>query len=446
MSQRIEILTLGCRVNLYESVAIAEALRREGFLVKETSEGGKEQDPAPADYYIVNTCSVTAESQRQSGQTVRRCAAKGRTAVLGCASQNDADKFLAVPNVFYVGGCSEKMNVVKALLADVSGRDPEKRMAVSPMDRLPYEPMALSGNVKLFSSCRAFVKIQDGCSARCSYCVIPALRGPSRSRPLEDLMAEAGRLAESGYRELIFTGISVSSYNASPLHELIRRAGMLKEKGIERVRFGSLSPGSVTESFLEAAAGSPNFMPHLHLSLQSGSDRILKRMNRPYTAKAAMDRIRMLRNAIPDVELSADFITGFPTETEEDYRETEAFVREADLLHVHAFPYSERAGTPAAVMSGSVPKQVRKERCVRLNELSDALHAGRMEKKVGTRVILLTEKQEGPVLSGHSEEYMECRVQCPDGPENENRVGQFVSFTVRSQDGKYLYGEEDIHG
>ena len=442
MHRQIEILTLGCRVNLYESVAIAEALRKEGFRVKETAEGGRGPDTGPADYYIVNTCSVTAESQRQSGQTVRRCAANGKTAVLGCASQNDADKFLAIPNVFYVGGCSDKMNVVNAVLADESGKETKNRMAVSPMEKAPYEPMAVSGGVKLFSSCRAFVKIQDGCSARCAYCIIPALRGPSRSRPLEDLMAEAGRLAEAGYRELIFTGISVSSYNASPLHELIRRAGQLKEKGIERVRFGSLSPGSITGSFLESAHASPNFMPHVHLSLQSGSDRILQLMNRPYTAHDAMEKVRLLKEAIPDIELSADFITGFPTETEEDYLETEAFVREADLLHVHAFPYSERAGTIAAGMKGSLPKPVRKERCLRLNALSEDLRAGRMEKRVGTTVTMLTEKQEGPLLSGHSEAYMDCRVFCPAGPGPESRVGQLISFTVRKQDGKYLYGEE----
>lgn len=446
MSERIEILTLGCRVNLYESVAIAEALRREGFSVKEVSEGRAEPETGDAGYYIVNTCSVTAESQRQSGQTVRRCAAKGRTAVLGCASQNDREKFLSVPNVFYVGGNAGKMDVVRAVLADRDGRMSEPLSAVRPMEDVPYEPMELSGGVRLFSSCRAFVKIQDGCSARCAYCIIPALRGPSRSRPLDDLMAEADRLAEAGYRELIFTGISVSSYQAAPLHELIRQSGLRKQAGIERVRFGSLSPGSVTEPFLAAAAESQNFMPHIHLSLQSGSDRILRLMNRPYTSAQAMERVRMIRKALPDAELSADFITGFPTETEEDYLATERFVREADLLHVHAFPYSERAGTPAASMSGSVPKQVRKERCVRLNGLSDGLRAGRMARKVGKEVTVLIEKQEGPVLTGHSECYMDCRVTCPAAPDDGRMIGRLIPFTVREQDGKYLMGEETDNG
>ena len=441
--KRVEIRTLGCRVNLYESVAIAESLRRAGFAVKEAGEGQTDPDSGEADYYIVNTCSVTAESQRQSGQIVRRCAAKGRTAVLGCASQNDAEAFRSIPNVFYVGGCSDKMRVTDAVIREETERASSAASAVKPMENAPYEPMEIAGSCRLFSSCRAFVKIEDGCSGRCSYCIIPALRGPARSRPLADILSEADRLADAGIKELIFTGISVSSFGLTSLCELIREAGRRKERGIERVRFGSLSPSSVNDAFLDAAAASPNFMPHVHLSLQSGSDRILRLMNRPYAAERAMEKIRMLRKVFPEIEISADFITGFPTETEADYLQTEAFVREADLLHVHAFPYSERKGTPAAVMDGAVPKEIRKERCARLNALSDGLRAGRMERKTGKTLRMLTEKQEGRLLTGHTEEYMDCRVLCPENEANDRWVGRMVAFDVRSQDGKYLYGGND---
>ena len=439
MSQkRIGILTLGCRVNLYESTAIAEALEKEGFDVV------KGADEEECDVYVVNTCSVTAESHRQSGQTVRKCASKGKTAVLGCASQQDAEKFLSIPNVFYVGGSRNKSDVVRAILelTGEAGRDSAPVNAVLPMDRAPYEPMRVSGEgkVPLFSTCRAFVKIQDGCGARCSYCVIPAVRGPSRSRPLEDILEEADRLAEAGYKELIFTGISVSSFvsGGRSLPDLVAAMGEKKEKGIERVRFGSVSPGSVTERFLREIADSPNFMPHVHLSLQSGSGRILKLMNRPYTPEEAMEKIRRLRSAVPRMELSADFITGFPTETEEDYGLTEKFVREAGLLHVHAFPYSERKGTPAAAMEGSVPKEIRKDRCARLNGVSEALKEERMRRKIGTKVVLLTEKAGRGHASGHTEEFMECRVRSDTAG-----VGEILTAAVTGlePDGKYLTGE-----
>lgn len=439
MSQpRVGILTLGCRVNLYESTAIAEALEAKGFAVEKAA-GAK---TPPCDFYIVNTCSVTAESHRQSGQTVRRCASMGKTAVLGCASQKDEKYFSSIPNVFYVGGSRNKMDVVSAL-TDMTGNDPELpyscALRVLPMEDAKYEAMNVrgSGEKPIFSSCRAFVKIQDGCSSRCSYCIIPALRGPSRSRKADEILAEVDRLADAGFSEIIMTGISVSSFgdHGFRLPDLIREMGKRKEKGILRVRFGSVSPFSVTEDFLEAAAASPNFMPHIHLSLQSGSDRILHLMRRTYAANDAMERIRALRKAIPDIELSADFITGFPTETEEDYRMTESFAKEADLLHVHAFPYSEREGTEAAEMEGKIPKEIRKERCVRLNLVSDALRSGRMQRKIGKTVVMLTEKTGRGKASGHTEEFMECAVQTENA-----RVGDCLTVRVTSEDGKYLTG------
>ncbi|MBP5230778.1 MAG: MiaB/RimO family radical SAM methylthiotransferase, partial [Clostridia bacterium] len=396
------------------------------------------------DMYIVNTCSVTAESHRQSGQLVRRCAHAGPTAVLGCASQKDASAFAAIPNVFYVGGCRDKGSVVGAVI-DFAARNGLSEGSgalceVCPMEGAPYEPLSVSGRETnpLFSSCRAFVKIQDGCSSRCSYCVIPSLRGPTRSRPAEDILEEADRLADAGYREIILTGISVSSFASGGfrLPDLIRAMGEKAERGIRWVRLGSVSPGSVNDAFLRAASESPNFMPHLHLSLQSGSDRILRAMNRPYTAEQAMEKVRMLRDAIPEIELSADFITGFPTETEEDFGRTVGFAKEAKLLHIHAFPYSEREGTPAAVMEGSVPKPVRRERCARLNLVSGELRRERMSRKIGGTVEVLVEKTGRGFASGHTKEYMECRVRTGDAA-----VGDLLTCEVRSLDGDCLTGE-----
>ncbi len=390
----VGIHTLGCRVNQYESVAIAEELQRRGFTVSKAEED--------CDYYIVNTCSVTAESQRQSRQTARRFASRGKTAVLGCASQHLKEEFLSIPNVFYVGGCSEKLAVVNAMERE------EQTDAVRNMQHAVYEPMALCGGSDLFSSCRAFVKIQDGCNGRCSYCVIPSLRGPSRVRPIEEIYAEALRLTKAGYHEIVLTGIEVSAYPMRELILLIDRLRSLRDTGLYRVRFGSLSPQSLKEPFLHTLASSENAMPHLHLSLQSGSDRILGLMRRPYTRKQVLEAVKRAYDALPGVRLSADFITGFPTETEQDYLETESLAREANLMHIHAFPYSERGGTVAAVMEGSVPKEERKERCLRLNALSDALKQEHLTSLYGREVTVLAEKCRNGTVTGHTEEFIEA--------------------------------------
>lgn len=419
----VYIATLGCRVNQYESVAICEALQKRGVQVT--------KDDTACDYYLLNTCSVTAESQRQSRQLARRYASRGKVAILGCASQNQKEDFLTIEGVFYVGGCSEKMAVVDAIAEDKS----EDR--VRPMEKASFEPMTVDGSSDLFSSCRAYIKIQDGCSGKCTYCIIPSLRGRTRSRSMEDVLDEAERLVKAGYREIVLTGIETSAYNGAPLPELIRRLSHLREKGLARVRLGSLSIGTLRPDFFSAIASSENFMPHLHLSLQSGSDRILRLMRRPYTAGDAMERIQQLRRELPAVQLSADFITGFPTETEEDYLQTESFVRQAGLMHVHAFPYSERAGTPAAEMEGAIPREIRKERCQRLNQASARQRDEILDTFLSKNVTVLVEKITDGKAVGHTEEFLECTF----AAEN-SAVGQLVSVTVLGHENGRLTGKE----
>ncbi len=419
----VYIATLGCRVNQYESVAICEALQKYGFHLT--------KDDAASDYYLLNTCSVTAESQRQSRQLARRYASRGKVAVIGCASQNQKQDFLAIPGVFYVGGCSQKMAVVDAIVSDHA----EDR--VQTMTCVPYETMTVDGTSDLFSTCRAYVKIQDGCSGKCTYCIIPTLRGKSRSRPMEEILAEATRLTNAGYREIVLTGIETSAYNGAPLPDLIRGLGALREKGLARVRLGSLSVGSLNQAFLEAVSTTQNFMPHLHLSLQSGSNRILRLMRRPYTAEYAMDKILQLRAVLPHVQLSADFITGFPTETEEEYLQTEVFVCKAGLMHVHAFPYSERAGTPAAEMEGAIPKEIRKERCARLNQTANRLRNEILDAFVFKTVGVLVEKITNGQAAGHTEDFLECTFAARDAA-----VGKIVFVTVLGHKNGRLTGKE----
>ena len=419
----VYIATLGCRVNQYESVAICEALQKGGAVVT--------KDDIACDYYLLNTCSVTAESQRQSRQLARRYASRGKVAVIGCASQNQKEDFLSIENVFYVGGCSEKMAVVDAILSD-QGED-----RVRSMENAPFESISVDGTCDLFSTCRAYIKIQDGCSGKCTYCIIPSLRGKTRSRPALDVLEEAKRLVASGYREIVLTGIETSAYNGAPLPQLIYDLSLLRVEGLARVRLGSLSVGTLRPDFYEAIASSENFMPHLHLSLQSGSNRILRLMRRPYTAEIAMEKIKQLRSVLPHVQLSADFITGFPTETEEDYLETESFVREAGLMHVHAFPYSERVGTPAAEMDGAVPKEIRKSRCQRLNQASNQQRDRILDTFISKTVSVLVEKITCGKAVGHTEEFLECTFAAETAA-----VGEVVSVTVLGhQDGR-LTGKE----
>lgn len=417
------IYTLGCRVNQYESVAIAESLQERGFMIT--------KDDTACDYYILNTCSVTGESQRQSRQLARRFASRGKTAVLGCASQNQKEDFLSIDGVFFVGGCSDKSAVVDAI-ANETAAD-----LVSDMRDALYEPMRVYGTSDLFSACRAYIKIQDGCNGACTYCIIPTLRGKSRTRPADEIIEEAKRLVKAGYREIVLTGIETSAYGTAPLAELITRLSDLEPEGLARVRLGSLSIGTVSGIFLQAIGGSRNFMPHLHLSLQSGSTRILRCMRRPYTRELALAKIALVREKMPHVQISADMITGFPTETEEEYLETESFVREAGLIHVHAFPYSEREGTPAAAMEGAVPKEVRKVRCARLNKVSAACRDAILSSFSGKTVRVLVERIKNGMANGHTEEFLECIF-----PAENASVGEIVTVAVGGNENGHLVGKE----
>ena len=418
----VGIVTLGCRVNQYESVALSEALQKKGFAIA----GGD----GVCDVYLVNTCAVTSESQRQCRQTVRRLASKAPTAVLGCAAQAAAEEFTSMEGVFYVGGCGDKMAVVDAIEQQLTA------VHVTEMQNVPFELMSVAGESGLFSTCRAYLKIQDGCNGRCTYCIIPSLRGPSRSRGTDEIIGEARRLVGAGYRELVLTGIETSAFNSCRLEDLIVRLGDLEGDGLARVRLGSLSSGTLRAPFLEKVAGVSNFMPHVHLSLQSGSDRILELMKRPDRRAQFEERVALLREFLPRVRISADLITGFPTETEEDYLQTESLVHALDLLHVHAFPYSERPGTPAAEMPGSVPKEVRKERCLRLNHASDEQKQRIFSEFVGKTVRVLVEKVKNGEAIGHSEEFLECKVAGKPFV-----VGEIVSATVTAQDGKVLHAK-----
>lgn len=421
-NKTVGIYTLGCRVNQYESCAIAELLKARGYTVKKHGE---------CDFYIVNTCAVTAESERKSRQLVRRFAKNAKVLVIGCGAQIDKS-YCDIDNVIYVGGNVNKTAVVEV----IDGASVYEKYAVSDIKHAPYEPMQLSMKDELFSECRAFIKIQDGCNGKCTYCIIPKCRGNVRSRDFDEIIDEAKRLVAVGYSEIILTGIEVSAYNKVPLYKLID--ALTQVEGLKRLRLGSLSPNIINDKFLDSVSKSNNFMPHFHLSLQSCCDSVLKAMQRPYRKNDILDRINLIRKYIPSAMISADIIVGFPGETEADFLETLNNLKELEVFHVHSFPYSERKGTVAAEMTNSVPKSVRTERNQRLiDELSETKRII-LDKYIGKTVTVLIEKIVDGTAFGHTCEFLEASFKSDC-----SKVGDIVDIIINNHNGLILHGAID---
>jgi len=419
---------LGCRVNQYETTALAELFIKNGYKVVDFSEKN--------DLYIINTCAVTAESERKSAQIIRRALKTGGcVAVVGCYSQLD-NTLGGIEGVSFVGGSKDKTAILHA--ANSLLKDNKIHIVVdTDLNDYGYEHMDIgTEQTDIFSTCRAFVKIQDGCNGRCSYCIIPKTRGRVRSRPLDEIKAEVERLSANGYREIVLTGIETSAYDFAPLSELIRKVD--KIKGIDRLRFGSLSPNSITDDFLAAARNSDCFMPHLHLSLQSGSDRILKLMRRPYNKNQMCTKIEKVYGTMPDTLISTDMIVGFPTETEDDFLQTMQIVDDYKLSHVHAFPFSSRPGTEAALMEGKITIGEVKKRNERLIKHSSEIKNLVLERKIGTKARVLIEAFSQNLAIGHTEDFLETKfVQ-----NNTKKVGDIAEVDLVSHENGVLLGKE----
>lgn len=405
----VGIFTLGCKVNQYESEAIAEAFEAAGLSVSSPDEA--------CDAYVINTCTVTAESDRKAGQLIRRAAAKNPNAyilVTGCHSQSAPDAVAKIPCVHYVCGNTNKLSVVDTALSLLSGEKvaPSPIICVGDVQNAPFEPMRITH----FDRTRAYVKIEDGCENRCTYCAIPNARGKVRSKPLAEAVAEVEGLVRGGCREVVLTGIETASYGRDlegvSLIDLLEAVDRIE--GLDRVRLGSLDPSLMRAPFVERLAALRTLAPHFHLSMQSGSARILAAMKRKYNPEQALAGIARLREAIPNVELTTDFIVGFPSETDADFADTMALAREAQFLQMHVFAYSRRAGTPAATMPNQIAKQIKKERSAALCALGAELRHARllraMEQPI--RPVLLETFENGRCV-GHTKEFFEVAVQMP---------------------------------
>lgn len=417
---QVAIHTLGCKVNQYETAALGNALRARGHALV-PFEG-------PADAYIINTCTVTAVSDKKSRQAIRQARKRAPGAVVavcGCYAQTAPGAVEAL-GVDLIAGTAERMQFLDDLerlsAAKAAPNRPAPQVTVDNiMAHRTFEPLAAGG---LEGRTRAMLKVEDGCTNFCSYCIIPYARGPVRSLPLERAAAEAGRLAEEGYRELVLTGIELSSWG----RDLLGRPGPIDL--IEavcaaapscRVRLGSLEPRTVTEDFSRRCAALDNLCPHFHLSMQSGCDATLRRMNRKYDTARYFESVELLRGYFQAPGLTTDLIVGFPGETEEEFAQTLGFMERCAFTAMHIFPYSRRTGTPAADLPGQVPRGVKEERARRAAALATRLERAYLASWVGQALPVLFEEEKEGLWRGHAPNYVQVRAQ---GAGLHNRVRQ----------------------
>ena len=391
---KFNIITLGCKVNSYESNFMKEALVKNGFSFCNLNE--------KCDILILNTCTVTDTSDKKSLKEVRRLKRENPNAILvvcGCSVQNDKTKYDNLGINILMGNIN-KSNIVSIIEKYLDDKTPVEYVAKT--RDLPFENM----EVDISDHTRAYIKIEDGCDNFCSYCIIPFVRGKKRSKDFSLVLREVQHLANNGYKEIVLTGIDTGGYesNGKNLTDLIHE--MSKINGIERIRQSSIEITQINEKFIEELKNNKKICDHIHIPLQSGSDSILKLMNRKYDLKYFFDKIDMIRSVRPDISITTDVIVGFPGETEEMFLETMETCKKINFSKIHAFPYSERKGTKASMMDGKVPEIVKHERVKKLLELSDSLEKSYYDKFKGKNKDVLIEEVNEFGSKGHTSNYL----------------------------------------
>jgi len=417
-------ITLGCKVNQYDTQAIREALARAGYREVGASE--------PADLYVVNTCCVTRESHRKSLRLVRQVARAHPDAMLvvtGCSVESDADAIRAIPGVHCVVGNDDKARL--AAIVAAAGRAETEPVAPRPWPSIS----AFAGHT------RAFVKVEDGCNDFCSYCIVPHVRGRVRSRPPEEVVDEVGRLVANGYLEVVLTGIHLGAYGTETggawgLLALLER--LVAVPGLRRLRLSSLEPREASGELAELVASSPVVCPHFHIPLQSGDDAILRAMNRRYSAADYLARLEAIRERIDEPAITTDIIVGFPGETDAQFRSTVEVARRAAFSRVHVFPYSDREGTAASGMAGKLPPETvgerREEMLAVACDLAEAYHRRFVGRTVSPLVETQRDRRTG-LLCGYTERYVRAYFEGPDA-----WLGKLLAVDVREATARGVLG------
>lgn len=426
---KIAFYTLGCKVNQYETQALEQLVTQRGHSLVPFEEA--------ADAYVINTCTVTAVSDKKSRQVIRRArkaAPDAVIAVCGCYPQTHPDDVEKL-GVDLISGTGDRTGFVDLLEREWSDRQPITALDDA-FSRRTFEPLPAGG---LEGRTRAMLKMEDGCVNFCSYCIIPYARGRVRSLPLDDCVRQARELEAAGYREIVLTGIEISSWgqDLEGKPELIEAIEAICQ-GLSpdtRVRLGSLEPRTITPDFCRRAAALPNLCPHFHLSMQSGCDTVLARMNRKYDSNRYYESVKFLHEVYDRPAVTTDLIVGFPGETEEEFQQTLDFIQKCAFSAMHIFPYSKRPGTPAAKLPGQVLNAVKEERAHRAAQIARTMQDAYLDRWVGETVPVLFEEERDGLWRGHTTRYCEVTVQSPQPLHNQLRQ---VRLTGR--DGGALQG------
>lgn len=410
---KVAFCSLGCKVNQYETNAMAQSFMKHGYSIVEFDEY--------ADVYIVNTCTVTSVADRKSRQMLRRAKELNRDSVVvacGCYAQVAAKDIAQIEEVDLVIGNNEKKDIVQIIEKFIDESSDDELVS----DVMYKEEYVEFGPTTYTEKTRAVIKVQDGCDRFCSYCLIPFARGHIRSRAVENVIEEVEKVVNDGYKEVVITGIHVASYgrdfkNGVTLIDLLEKINAVE--GLKRIRLSSIEPVVMTDEFIERLAKLDKVCNHFHLSLQSGCTETLKRMNRRYTAEEFMDATKRLRAKFPDAALTTDVIVGFPGETDEEFNKTYEFLKKIKFYHMHVFKYSPRKGTKAAVMPNQVDSKIKEERSKKLIELSDENELEYNESYIGKDVEVLFEERDGEYFKGHTTNYMVVKYKTNEDIENE---------------------------
>ncbi len=416
--KKFMIITLGCKVNSYESQATREALIKNGYI--------EENNP---DIIIVNSCAVTSMAEHKSRQKVSSLAKKYPNSIIvvcGCSSQYHTSSYKDIPNVKIIMGNNDHLKLISLLK-----QYEENKKQIIDVDKSTRLRTYQKLNITSFDEkIRAFVKISDGCNNFCSYCIIPYTRGNLRSREKDEILCEIKTLVNNNYQEIVITGIDSASYGYEfenyNFNSLLK--DIIKINGLKRLRISSIEASQIDDEFIEILKSSNIIAPHLHIPLQSGSDSVLKRMRRKYTCEEFYQKIKKIKDEIPDIALACDVIVGFPGESEEEFEETYNFIKKCDFSFLHIFPYSPREGTLASTLPNQIPSQIKKQRVNKLIELGNQLSQKYEEKFINKNVTVLIESYNPKtnLYHGLSENYLPCDIKS-----EKNIINMFINYIYK---------------
>lgn len=424
---KVGFYTLGCKVNSYDTQAMIELFQTNGYEVVSSS--------GICDIYVINTCSVTNESERKSRQMVRRFKHKNEDAIIvltGCFAQTNLENAKKIEEADIICGTHRREKIVKYVEDFIKNR--KRIIEIEDGDNV-FEDLEIT---KYENRSRAFLKVQDGCNMFCSYCIIPYARGEVRCAKVLNIIKQVNTLVNGGYKEIVLTGIHLSSYKADTGETLIDLIELIdKETNIQRIRLSSLEPNVLTESFIERLSKVKSFCPHFHISLQSGCDKILKDMNRRYTTDNYYKSVLNVRKYFENSTITTDIIVGFPGESEEEFSETVEFARKVNFSFIHIFPYSRKNGTKAALCNNQITKQIKSERAKKLKEVSKKLSDDFLESQIGKKLeILIERKLDDKTYEGYSKNYVKVIVKS-----DKDIFNEIIKVKIKEKEKTFLYGE-----